>query len=365
MAGLYLRGKTWWITYRLEGKNVFESTKTRDRRKAERVKAAKELALESGDVRAEIKLSFEAFKKTYEESYLAAGGRDLAKSRAVSWKKDAHSLRRFEAFADSRKVRRVDRVTVALAEDFKRVRSEDGVADSTVNKDLRFLKAAWNWGRRRGLVRENPFELVRPIPIAQKEIEFLAPAEVVKLLDAYKGSRYFPLVATGIYAGLRIGELVSLQWTDVNLREGSIRVANKETFKTKSRRIRRVPIAAELRAILEPIHGKTGGKTGLCFPSNADTPLDGTKVGHSLLKVGKGLKLHVTPHVLRKTFGTLLRARGVPLEKISAWLGHSSIAVTEKWYAGHTFDPTDREIEVLTFEPKPPAAGPRKTAEGS
>src|SRR5581483_5120795 len=136
-------------------------------------------------------------------------------------------------------------------------------------------------------------------------------------------------------------------------------IVNTENFKTKSRRTRRIPIAPELAAILRPYRAEWDATVAKiaeqanagdehaaaklarigkrCFLTRAGEPVS-QNVGARLTKLGKRLKpeVYVTPHVLRKTFGTILLARDVPIERISAWLGHKDISTTQRWYARHT-----------------------------
>ena len=348
MASIYLRGKTWWIRYRHNRKTIRLSLDTRLEKKALRAKAALEDELEREVHRPERRVTFETFLRKYEKSYVAAGGKDLRQSRERSWKKDSHSLRRFKAYCETRGVTRLHKVSPQLIEDFREARLEDGVEDSTRNKDIRILKCGWNWAKRKGLVRTNPFKKVKLFKIPEREIDTLSPEEVVKLLAHVKSRSMYPLVATAVYAGLRLSELLTLEWTkNVDLKRGWIHVVNKGDFLTKSRHSRQIPIAPELDGILRPF-AKSEGR---CFLTRLGKPF-AQNVGQRLTWIAKrDLKLYVTPHVLRKTFGTILLARDVPIETISKWLGHSSIAVTQSWYARHTLDAGRHHILALSFSP--------------
>ncbi len=350
MASIYPRGKTWWIAYRLNGKTICEPLKTRDKGKAEKLKAKMELALERGEVVEEKHIDIRKFLlEEYRKRYLQAGGKGLAASREATWRKSHGSLQAFIAFADRRNVKRMDKVTVEFIEDYRAVRSGGGASDATVNKDLRSLKAGWNVAKRLGYVRENPFTLVRPIRIPARRITFLNAAAVKQLLERMRGERLFPLVAVAVYAGLRASELATLRWENVNLAEAFIGVRNVEGFVKKSRRERIIPIAPELAVILKPLKKEQG----LCFPNMKGEAYRDSELDHRVrdMRTRAKLPFEFTLQVLRRTFATQLRARGVPIEAISAYLGHCSITVTQSWYAD--FDPsgTENYVDRLSFTP--------------
>ena len=77
MASIYKRGKTWWLKYHLDGAPVRESLKTRDKRKAERLRAKKELEVAEGTAEAPAKaMTIERFVKLYQDHYVTKGRRD-------------------------------------------------------------------------------------------------------------------------------------------------------------------------------------------------------------------------------------------------------------------------------------------------
>jgi integrase len=236
------------------------------------------------------------------------------------------------------------------------------VSGATVNHDLRCAKAAWSWAIRAGLVRENPFKGVAPIKTPLYEPRALSEFEVRRVLEKARSSELLPMIATAIYAGLREGELIHLEWPDIDFAEGSgcIRVRCDETFTTKSRKPRRVPLAPELRAILEPL----ARPVGRCFPSSAGTARDPANMRHALNRLmiekdeATGEKKRVVEpfsrHDLRRTCASLLAAAGVPAWRIRDYLGHASIVTTEAYYVKRgSFDAADLAKLSIGFTPQP------------
>lgn len=234
-----------------------------------------------------------------------------------------------------------------------------------------------------GYVKENPVCGVKPVKTAAYEIRFLNEPAVEEVLRRAAAHALHPVLATAVYAGLREAELAALEWPSVNFREGFIAVRNTESFRTKSRKPRLVPLAPALREILEPLSkGERGrAREGLCFPcevpqggrvgaraANESKPrtYKGVTLTHRVgrlcdsinrartkeaLDAGtkKPASIDFTLHTLRRTFATHLRMSGVPLDKISRWLGDSSVRVTEGWYADMPFDGPTTRSRLSTF----------------
>ena len=80
----------------------------------------------------------------------------------------------------------------------------------------------------------------------------------------------------------------------------------------------------------------------------AGEPVKRLRTGFNKAVKDAGLK-GVSPHVLRHTAAVHLAAAGVPMARISQYLGHSSIAVTERVYARFAPDHLREEAEILDF----------------
>jgi len=358
MASLYQRGRKWWIKAKVNGRVVREPTGTADHGKAEVLlekfigDAAKKrfaakmgvaIPIESKDT----KLTLSAFLERYQGHYVNAGGPDFLESRTRSWKTEVSQLSSLVDYFERKGLGRVAAVEGAHVEAYRDWRLAHGdVSGATVNRAIRVGKAAWSWAVRAGIARSNPFKGVKPIKLAQYEPRNLTDVEIRKVLDVARREfpAFFPMVALGLYAGLRIGEILALDWSDFDWGEGrgaqaggTIRVRCDETFHTKSRKPRTVPLAAELRAILDPLRAPAG----LCFPSPKPDP-DGkprryypTAVTHAFERIAAAAKVDFTAHDLRRTFAGILANRlGVPPTRIRDYLGHASLSTTETYYVG-------------------------------
>lgn len=85
------------------------------------------------------------------------------------------------------------------------------------------LRAVLDTTVRDGALAVNPAAVRRP-KVTIKEASHLTPAQVADLLRATSGTRYAPLFALVVHTGLRRGEALALQWSEVDLEKGTLRV---------------------------------------------------------------------------------------------------------------------------------------------
>jgi integrase len=147
------------------------------------------------------------------------------------------------------------------------------------------------------------------------------------------------LIATLVYAGLRIGEATALRWRDVDLANGRISVGDAKT----EAGIRLVDILPALRdELLSHRHANAGaGPDALAFPTSSGSRRDKDNarervirpvVAHAdALLADRGresLPVGVTAHKLRHTFASILFVRGEDPPYVMAQLGHTDPAFT-------------------------------------
>jgi site-specific recombinase XerD len=163
---------------------------------------------------------------------------------------------------------------------------------------------------------------------------------------ARSGDRvYYPFFLTLARTGVRLGESFALQETDLDFREGTVRVerafsnARLETPKTASS-IRTVDLSPELAQVLRRhvaerrerclAHGFT---EPWLFLSSVGTRLRKENTERVMTRLCRRAGLpHFTPHDLRHTFASLLLQRGENPKYVQQQLGHSSLALTTDLY---------------------------------
>ena len=131
-------------------------------------------------------------------------------------------------------------------------RQDDGMAPATVNRELAALKTILNWAVRREFLDKNPAADIKLMKEPKGRIRCLGLNEAQKLLDSCS-PRIKPLVATALFTGMRLGELLSLIWSDIDWENRLIRVGHRSESPTKNKEARIIPISDDLHEILAAI----------------------------------------------------------------------------------------------------------------
>jgi integrase len=271
---------------------------------------------------------------------------------------------------------RVGDIVTDTIERFREIRSGQGTGVVGVNRNVRQLRALFNWAIRVGYVETTPFkrgsEPVVKLAQEPKRGRRLQEGEDTALLAA-AGPLLRAVIEAALETGMRRGEILSLQWKQI---EGmQIKPAKRAGHlptvtwtpraeivlpwtKTKTRRDRRIPISTRLRGILEMRRFDPAKQ-----PHESAAFVFGSEIGTRVRNVKRAwntavLKAHkVTPvytdtanldaasrqalaaidlhfHDLRREAGSRWLDGGVPLHTIRDWLGHTSIAQTSTYLAG-------------------------------
>ncbi len=220
-----------------------------------------------------------------------------------------------------------------------------GLAKASQGRTLSAVRSLFRFACREGVLAANPAQGVRTPKVPRTLPRHLRPGEVENLIEAPAGDE--PLVRRDrailelLYAaGLRVSELVGLDWTDVDLKARVLRVmgkGSKERMVPFGR-----PAAEALRRWLEV--WESARQVPRRVPANADDGepvfLDtfGARLGvRSVRRVidrwvdAAAVARGVHPHTLRHTFATHLLENGADLRAIQELLGHSSLSTTQKY----------------------------------
>ncbi len=230
----------------------------------------------------------------------------------------------------------VDRLAVRA---FLAALARDGVGPRSQGRALAALRTFFAWACRVGELPANPARGVRTPKAPQRLPHHLRPGEIETLLEAPAGDAS-PLAARDralmelLYAaGLRVSELVSLDWRDLDLGARVLRVIGK------GGRERMVPFGRPAAAALAAwrTHWESVRKG-----TDDDLPVflnarGGRLTDRSVRRVldrwvaATAARTGLHPHALRHTFATHLLERGADLRAIQELLGHASIATTQRY----------------------------------
>jgi site-specific recombinase XerD len=169
----------------------------------------------------------------------------------------------------------------------------------------------------------NPEGLVRPRR-SHKLPSVLGEAEVVRLLQVTRNLKHRAILALMYSCGLRIGELLNLEWRHIDLERRQVWVRSGKGRKDRQVVLanRILPLLENYRATYQPVRFFAEGA-----PGNRYSP---SSIRAFLRRSAKraGILKHVTPHTLRHSYATHLLEKGVDIRYIQELLGHAKTETT-------------------------------------
>ena len=263
--------------------------------------------------------------------------------------------------------------SIDIEQHIRQLIKEGKLSESSIIKTLDVLNAAFDWAKRRGDLENNPVygikpELVRKIKklsvkgANDADVNVLSEEEVERFcreaayVDDYE-KRYFAgsYCLLLLYTGMRVGEMISLRWRDINFEEGLLTIEKSSSMaknrsknedsdnnfvmiegSTKNQKARVIQLTEEARKILVKIR-KRGWMTGeddLVTPTKTGRMNTASNLEHrmkGILKHANIQDLNGGLHVFRKTFATGMYEKGARVEEIAAYIGDLE-STTRKYY---------------------------------
>ena len=214
----------------------------------------------------------------------------------------------------------------------------------TAKRKIACLKAFFAWLEYEELLRANPFQkiqtkfrepfhLPRTIPIEQIQLllntVYAAQEQARTPYQRKVLLREIAVLELLFATGIRVSELCSLRPENVNLIEGLVKIYGKGA-KERLIQICNPEVLAALQAY-QNIFAEQISRQGCFFINRLGNCLSEQSVRDIIQKHANacGLPLHITPHMFRHSFATLLLEADVDIRYIQKMLGHSSIVTTQ------------------------------------
>lgn len=216
--------------------------------------------------------------------------------------------------------------------DIEKYKSEKvglGLNNKTINNQLamlsKFFKVAEEWGVLEKIPK------IKKLKAQPQKFDFLTEEECKLLLDNSEG--YLKeMIFFAIKTGLRFGELIAIDWNDIDLKEQLLTVRRSivlgEMGSTKSNKIRYIPLTDEVcQMLIQRIK-----KSGYVFSDNFGNHLKQHRCCDKLYSLCKRVGLRkVGWHTFRHTFASHLIQNGVSIKAVQELLGHSDIVTTMRY----------------------------------
>ena len=241
---------------------------------------------------------------------------------------------------------RLTAITVAEVDRFKSAKLREGkLGAAQVNKVLKLLAQIIDMAIEYELIhRANPARgRRRRVKVSKPRRTWVEPEQLMALIDA--ADTYMrPILATLAGAGLRVGEAIALDWCDVNIATGMLRVGQAKTDAGTHREVDLPGGLIEALSEWKATQQRTA-PTDPVFVTRTGRRQTVTNVDHrikSAIKVANGelgevgiepISERVTPHSLRRTYASLRAASGDDPVYIAEQLGHGDPNFSVRVYA--------------------------------
>ncbi len=224
----------------------------------------------------------------------------------------------------------------ASVQDYFASRFKQAVSPRSVARALSCLRGFYNYCLRENKIEHNPAAMIQSPKLGRPLPKSLTEEEVDRLLavpdiDTAIGLRDKAMMELLYATGLRVSELIGLSLSQVNLRQGVVRVIGKGDKE------RLVPIGEEAldwliryqRTARMELLGDA--QTGILFPSSRAREMTRQTFWHRIKHWAKvaDITKPLSPHVLRHAFATHLLNHGADLRVVQMLLGHSDLSTTQ------------------------------------
>ncbi|MFV0321703.1 MAG: tyrosine-type recombinase/integrase [Alphaproteobacteria bacterium] len=257
----------------------------------------------------------------------------------------------------------LDKITTKHIEDYRQKRIKQGLTHATINRDLNILKGLFSRGIEWGAIADTPFRRLKNLRVDKKgNTRFLSKEEEQALRGAlrerdrlkrekrassdkwhldrgyelhtarYEDYAYVdylePMVLVALNTGMRRGELLSLTWQDIDLKQNIISLKGKNT---KSAQSRNIPMNDEVKDIITKLHdeGVTAGDYLFTHPLTGKPMKEIGKAWREVVKQAgiEGFRFHD----LRHTFASNLARHNQSPYTLQSLLGHSSLEMVQRY----------------------------------
>lgn len=204
-------------------------------------------------------------------------------------------------------------------------------SSSTRKAKVNQINAAFNWALKGKRITDNPFS---QITYPEAPPRPCLPDQMLDQVCAVSNKRYERFLRFLRLTGRRLSEAAALRWSHIDW-ENAVAVLPPKMHKSgkKTGRTLTIPFVSEAMELLRVIQ-ETDQHDEYVFVNNRGGPWTRGSLGQQLrrLKAAQGITTKASLHGIRHQVGTEAVRGGVHLKYVSQALGHSSQAITERFY---------------------------------
>ena len=335
---MFKRSGVWWTCIRHNGKKIQKSLETSDRKLAKAIEAKVKTEIVEGTYFEKLIGRNKTFKDMMDK-FLKVHAPKVSSNMQRSYTTSLKHLNPF--FGESNLLS----ISPKMVSRYKVLRSDEGAAPASLNRELSMLSKAfnlcvreWEW------LRDNPASRVPKDKENNERDRWMTKDEEELILDN-SPEWLREIVVFNLNTGLRIQELLSLEWSRVNLVRKTIIIQE-----TKNHNPKTLPLNKIALDVLNQRSKVRSIKNCFVFFNRKGKKINPNVLRKSFYTVLRKVGIeNLWLHDLRRTFATRLAQAGVDLYKISKLLGHKDIKMTQR-YAHHCPDSLRDGVEILEVD---------------
>jgi len=347
--GVIKRGdsKNWYIQFQFKGNTYIKSSKTTDKRVAERMEREWKVKIHSHQLLGEKEfIRFTECMKLFIQSKEGAGNHSMLVSQSRTLNR-IFPVKKY-----------LHEITNQDVERFVQIRLHEGVSNSTIKHIFNLIRGTWKYGRKHGYqssdidfpIISTPKHRLRYLSIDEEDqlLKELNPRRDVNGLPDYHHRPQslitsmednYDLVVILLDTGARYSEIATIRWDSINLETKEIRLWRP---KVKNESI--LYMTDRVYSILLRRHKNR--RTPFVFSNKKGGPRN-----HSTIAIRKAFKRaglsDCTVHTLRHTHATRLIQNGLSIYEVKEILGHTDIATTMRYSHLETKDVSSKARNII------------------
>lgn len=214
---------------------------------------------------------------------------------------------------------------------------------------LAVVRQVFNHAHRNGIYSDdNPAKKVKVPKVDNKRLRFLSKNEADTLLNALKKEslEMWEMALLSLHCGLRASEIFRLTWIDINVEQGLITAKDSKGKKTRfaymTKEVKQMFLNKEVGKLNDLIYPAPDGGLRREIPRTYESVVQGLKLNEGV----KDRRDKVVFHSLRHSYASWLVQEGVDLYVVKDRLGHSTMAMTER-YSHLAPENSKRTVKIL------------------
>ena len=230
-----------------------------------------------------------------------------------------------------------------------------GLSDAMVRKCHMTCNAALKRAVQEELIRFNPAAGCKLPPKKSAEMQILTQEEMQRFLIQAREDGLYELFLLELATGMRLGEIIALQWRDLNFATGELRISKSACYmggelvvtepKTRAS-VRTVILPGSVLRVLDAYKKTVDSRWMFPSPAKEDGPLTPNYVRRRMQQTLERAQCKkVRFHDLRHTFATMALEHGLDVKTLSTIIGHVSSATTLDIYS-HVTDTMQKQAAV-------------------